>query len=270
MSPGLSPAQYIIRGGVEGRERLRLLARVMRPATLGLFERIGIQPGMKVLDMGCGGGDVTFELARIVGPEGCVIGMDMDEKKLELARGEAAEQQQFNVTFQRSEVSACELQPEFDVVYARFLLTHLKDSPGALAKMHQALRPGGVLVVEDIDFTGHFCWPESAAFARYLELFTQAVRLQGADPNIGPRLPAMLKDLDCQRVQMHVAQPAAIDGEAKLMSPLTMENIADAVLAAGLASRSEVDQLIADLYEYARSPRTVMSLPRVVQAWGYR
>jgi hypothetical protein len=59
------------------------------------------------------------------------------------------------------------------------------------------------------------------------------------------------------------------EGEAKLVSPITMENIADAVLDAGLASRADVDQVIVQLYELARDPRTVMSIPRVVQAWGY-
>jgi 2-polyprenyl-3-methyl-5-hydroxy-6-metoxy-1,4-benzoquinol methylase len=64
---------YIIRGGVEGRERLRVLARVMRPTTLNLFDRVGIRPGMACLDVGCGGGDVTFELADLVGPKGRVV-----------------------------------------------------------------------------------------------------------------------------------------------------------------------------------------------------
>ncbi len=80
---------YIIRGGVEGRERLRILARVMLPTTLSLFDRVGITPGVVSLDVGCGGGDVTFELAQLVGPEGRAVGSDIDETKLELARREA-------------------------------------------------------------------------------------------------------------------------------------------------------------------------------------
>jgi SAM-dependent methyltransferase len=261
---------YIIRGGLEGRERLRLLARVMRPTTLGLLDRIGLRPGMRCLDVGCGGGDVTFELARIVGPEGGVVAIDMDETKLELARHEAAARQLGNVEFRRSQIGADELGPEFDVVYARFLLTHLKDPVGALATMRPALRPGGVLVVEDIDFSGSFCHPDSAAFRRYVELYTLAARRGGGDPNIGPRLPGLLTDVGLAGVGMHVVQPAGIEGEVKLVNPVTLENIADAVLAAGLASRAELEQIIAELYEAARDTRTVLSLPRIVQAWGYQ
>src|SRR5262245_28373431 len=126
---------YIIRGGVEGRERLRLLSRVMRPTTLSLFDRIGLRPGVRCLDVGCGGGDVAFDLARIVGPEGGVVGVDVDETKLELARHEAAARQLGNVEFRRSQIGAGELGSGFDVVYARFLLTHLKDPLAVLAAM---------------------------------------------------------------------------------------------------------------------------------------
>jgi SAM-dependent methyltransferase len=262
--------RYIIRGGVEGRERLRLLARVLRPTTLSLFERIGIKPRMACLDVGCGGGDVAFELARLVGSGGKVVGIDRDETKLELARGQGVAERLGNVEFQTTEIGSGQLGSAFDVVYARFLLTHLQDPLGALAKMLEALKPGGTLVVEDIDFSGSFCHPHSAAYCRYVELYTQAVQRGGADPNIGPRLPAMLMNVGCDKLQMNVVQPAGLDGEVKLLGPITMENIADAVLAAGLASVAEVEQVVTDLYAFARDPRTVMGLPRIVQAWGRR
>jgi predicted O-methyltransferase YrrM len=261
---------YVIRGGVEGRERLRVLSRVMRPTTLGLFDRIGLRPAMRCLDAGCGGGDVAFDLARAVGAGGKVVGVDIDETQLELARREAESLGLGNLEFRQAEIGGADLEPAFDVAYARFLLSHLNDPLRALATMRQALRPGGVLVVEDIDFTGHFCHPGSAAFQRYVELYTQAVQRGGADPNIGPRLPGLLIDAGCGRVGMNVVQPAGMEGEVKLVTPITMENIADAVLGAGLASSGELDEVIVELYAFARNPRTVMSLPRVVQAWGYR
>jgi SAM-dependent methyltransferase len=242
----------------------------MRPTTLSQFHRVGIRSGMACLDVGCGGGDVTFELARVVGAEGRVVGMDSDETMLALAQRDAAARQGGNVEFRNSDIGASEFKPEFDVAYARFLLTHLKDAPGAVRKMQQALRPGGLLVVEDIDFRGHFCHPDSPALWRYVELYTQAVRRRGGDPNIGPRLPGMLIDSGFERVQMHVVQPAGMEGEVKLVNPLTMENIADTVVAIGLASRAAVDRIISELYECACDARRVMSIPRVIQAWGYR
>ncbi len=79
-------SQYVIRGGREGYERLQLLARARRGDTLALLEHVGVPNGARCLDLGCGGGEVTFELARLAGPGGHVVGVDMDEIKLDLAR----------------------------------------------------------------------------------------------------------------------------------------------------------------------------------------
>jgi SAM-dependent methyltransferase len=225
---------------------------------------------MACLDLGCGGGDVTVDLARRVGPTGKVVGTDIDAVKLDLARREAESQQLENVEFCLADIGDSAAEPQFDLVYARFLLTHLKDRVGAAARMRQFVRPGGVVVVEDIDFTGHFCHPDCPALWRYVGLYTEAVRRRGGDANIGPQLPGLLLEVGFERVQMNVVQPAGIDNEAKLICPLTMENIADAVLAEGLASPAEVEETITALYEFARNPRTVLSVTRVVQAWGYR
>ena len=83
--------RYIIRGGVEGKKRLEVLSRVMWPTTSGLLARAGMKPGMCLLDLGCGGGDVTLQLASLVGAQGRVVGVDMDGTKLELAAKTAAE-----------------------------------------------------------------------------------------------------------------------------------------------------------------------------------
>lgn len=264
----MQSAHYVIRGGIEGRERLRVLSQVLRPTTQALFDRVGIRAGMMCLDAGCGGGDVTFELGHRAGPTGRVLGLDMDGTQLDLARSEATASKIDNVSFHQTEIGAAEFAPEFDIVYARFLLTHLADPVAVIARMQSWLKPGGMLVIEDIDFSGHFCHPESASFQRYVELYTYAVQRRGGDPHIGPRIPPLLVEAGYANVEMHVVQPAGIEGEVKLLNPLTMENIADAVIADGLASHSEVSEIIADLYEFARNPRTVASLPRIVQTWG--
>ena len=89
---------YVIRGGVEGRERLRLLSAVMGPSTRALLAEVGIAAGAACLDLGCGGGDVTFELARALGPGGRVLGVDLDEIMVDMARREAEEHRLSNVS----------------------------------------------------------------------------------------------------------------------------------------------------------------------------
>lgn len=261
---------YVIRGGLEGRERLRVLARVMRESSSSLFDRLALSDGMACLDVGCGGGDVTLELARRVAPKGKAVGADIDEGKLEIARHEARQNGIANVEFRSVDIRDASGVPEFDVVYSRFLLTHLSDPAAAVGAFRRQLRPGGFLAVEDIDFSGHFAYPDSAAFRRYHELYCSVVRRRGGDPDIGPRLPLLLKECELEDVGVSVVQPIGTQGEVKLINPLTMENIADAVLEDGLATRAEIDAIVRELYEFAADPNTVAGVPRVVQAWGRR
>jgi SAM-dependent methyltransferase len=261
---------YVIRGGVKGRKRLRVLARVMWPTTDALFARVGIEPDGRCLDIGCGGGDVTVELARRV-PDGSLVGVDLDDTKIELARAEATNAGVDNVEFRVEDV----MQPLaggdlFDVVYARFVLTHLPDPEPALSNMWARLAPGGALIVEDIDCSGHFCHPPSTAFERYVDLYRQAARARGCDPDIGRRLPELLRDAGLDDVSVHVVQPAGVTGEVKLIGPITLEAITDAVLAADLATPQELEKLVDELYAFANTDGTLLSLPRIVQAWGRR
>jgi SAM-dependent methyltransferase len=262
--------KYAIRGGIAGRERLRILARTLQQGTSALFDRVGVSAGMRCLDAGCGGGDVTLELARRVGPHSVVIGVDLDEAKLDLARQEAAAQGICNAEFRALDLCTQELDGDFDLIYARFLLTHLTDPARAIAAFCRALRPGGLLIVEDIDFGGGFAWPETAAFRRYCELYNAVVRRRGGDPNIGLRLPILLADAGFAQIGMHVVQPIGAQGEVKLINPITLENIADAILHDRLASRQELDALIHELYAFAADPRTVTGIARVMQTWGRR
>jgi ubiquinone/menaquinone biosynthesis C-methylase UbiE len=264
----VSLPHYVIRGGVQGRERLRLLSRVMWPTTSDLLGRVGVGPSARCLDLGCGGGDVTVRLASLV-PTGWCVGVDLDEQQTLIARDEAAVAGLTNVEFR---VADATLPPDgddrFDLVYARFLLTHLPDPAAAVQHMRAWLAPGGTLVVEDIDFSGHFSYPDSPAFRRFQELYSAAVRARGCDPDIGPRLPSLLAGAGLGEVDVHVVQPAGMDGELMVVAPLTLENVADAIVAAQLASHDELDQIIDELYEFARADGTLMSLPRIVQAWG--
>jgi SAM-dependent methyltransferase len=260
--------RYVIKGGVEGRERLRLLSEVMGPSTRALLAGVGIPFGSTCLDVGCGGGDVTFELARAVGPSGRVVGVDRDRTKLDIAQREAGDQGLSNVVFENRDLTAWEPDELFDIVYARFILTHLVTPAALVATLCRCLRPGGAMIFEDIEFRGHFAEPDCPAFRRYVELYTRTVQNRGADPNIGPRLPSLLREAGLQGVEMRLVQPAALEGGVKLLCCLTLEAVADAVLEDGLTTEEELRRTIDELYAFARDPHTVMGGPRVFQAWG--
>jgi ubiquinone/menaquinone biosynthesis C-methylase UbiE len=167
---------YIIRGGLPGRERLRILSRVMRPTTFALLQRVGIRSGMACLDVGCGSGDVTFDMARIGGATGRAVGTDIDQAKITLARQQAEDEGLGNVEFRVADSARTEELAEFDLVHARFILSHLANPLQALIRMRQALRPNGRVVVGDVDFRGYFCYPDCPALWRHVALYTEAAR----------------------------------------------------------------------------------------------
>jgi len=260
--------QYVIRGGADGRARLRLLSEVMGPFTRRLLADVGIPTGATCLDVGCGGGDVTRDLALAAGPGGQVVGVDLDEAELELARREAAQLGHSNIRFEAGDVTEWETGRTFDVVYTRFLLTHLADPRRLLASVRRRVRPGGVIIVEDIDFRGHFAEPPCAALDRYVDLYTRSVLARGADPYIGPKLPGLLQKAGFADIRLELFHPVALAGGIKELTCITLEYIADVVLGDGLIGEDELQQTITELRSYADDPCTVLGGPRVFQAWG--
>jgi predicted O-methyltransferase YrrM len=259
---------YAIRGGLAGRERLRVLSRVQAAATIRLLQRVRIEPGARCLDAGCGGGDVTLELARLAGPDGEVLGIDRDEVKLELAREEARAAGFDNVAYRVEDVNALDAEGEYDVVYSRFLLAHLRDPGRALQRLVAAARPGGLVVMEDIDFSGAFCHPDRRAYRRFWELFPAAIRAAGGNPTFGPSLPTLMGNAGVRGIDVRLMQAAGRDPDVKLMPALTLENAVDAVVGTGLAERAAVEAIVDELYHLAADEEAVLALPRVVQVWG--
>lgn len=261
---------YVISGGKPGRDRLAVLSRILGPSTAAFLGRIGTRPGMRCLDVGCGGGDVTQELARRVGPTGQVIGIDRDAVIIQLAKREAEQAGLQQIEYRVGDACVCPAERAFDAVYARFLLSHLPRVQDGLSALWQATRPGGVLAVEDIDFTGHVCHPPCPAFDRYVVLYREVVHRRGGDADIGLKLPGMLANLGAEAVEVQTVQPVGLRGELKSLSSLTLENIAGAVTAEGLATAAEVAGLLDELRSAERNPRILLSLPRVFQVWGRR
>jgi SAM-dependent methyltransferase len=259
---------YIIRGGVAGRERLRVLSRVMGPMTARHLARTGVEPGARCLDVGCGGGDVTLMLAALTGPGGDVVGVDIDDVKLRLARYEAVDAGIENVEYRRAAVDELPTDGAFDLAYARFLLSHLPDPAAALRRMIAAVRPGGVVAVQDIDYSGGFCHPPCAAYDASWELYPRLAMHGGGDPALGRRLPVLFAAAGLEEIGVHIEQPAGFDADTKLLTALTFESIADTAVAAGLAEADELAARVHELHRFAARPDTLLSLPRMVQVWA--
>ncbi|MGH7058210.1 MAG: methyltransferase domain-containing protein, partial [Acetobacteraceae bacterium] len=224
---------YIIGGGAAGSERLRVLADATWPTSVIFLREAGLAEGAKVLDTGCGNGAITLRIAACAGAAGRVTGLDRDAEMIRIARAEA-KARGLAVEFRHGDIErGAPVGDGYDLVYARLLLSHLGDPAAALARLATALRPGGVLALEDVDFQGHFCHPASPAFERYLAWYEAAAIMRGADPRIGRRLRDMLLDAGLQDVKLRVVLPTFYEGEGKRMAVLTLRGIRDAVLGAG-------------------------------------
>ena len=261
---------YVLRGGRAGADRLRLLNRVKWPTTEPLLRTAGLRAGMSCLDIGCGSGDVTLKMAALVGAEGHVVGVDRDQTILQLARHEADEEG-LPVTFQRLEAEELAEESAYDLVFARYLLSHLPRPQRAVEAMVRAARPGGRLVLEDVFFPGHICYPSNAAFDRFVELYQAVARMkEGGDAAIGVRLLGMALEAGLVEVRVGLVVPTFRDGEGKRVARVTMEHLREAVVGAGLASGREVDNLVVELGRLAADDRTLMSIAPTFQVWGRR
>jgi len=133
--------------------RLVLQHQVYGPLTRRFFQAAGIGPGMKVLDVGSGAGDVALLAADLVGPTGLVVGVDMNPVILETARERAAVAGWTNVAFLGGDASEVAADVVFDAVIGRFVLMYQADPVATVRQLATRLRPGGIVAFHEIDFT---------------------------------------------------------------------------------------------------------------------
>jgi ubiquinone/menaquinone biosynthesis C-methylase UbiE len=262
--------RYVIRGGREGYNRLLLLARASWPDTAALFRRAGIRPGMKCADLGCGGGEVTLRMARLVGPGGSVTGVDMDEVKLDLARKAAMERGVSNVEFLARNVSDWGEPDAYDVVYSRFLLQHLSEPVDLLRRMWAAVRTGGRVIVEDADFDGCCCHPPNDGFDFFVRAYAEVIRRRGGDHAAGRKLYQYFLAAGIPTPQVALVQSVSVSGEGKELAWSTLDATGEAILSEGVATSGELAAALASLRQFTDDQSTLIARPRVFQLWSAR
>ncbi len=127
------------------------------------------------------------------------------------------------------------------------------------------------MVLEDVFFPGHICYPANAAFDHYLELYQAvAIAKEGGDAAIGVRLLGMVLEAGLVEVRVGLVVPTFRDGEGKRVARITMEHIREAVVGAGLVSDREVENVVAELGRLADDDQTLMSIAPTFQVWARR
>ena len=148
-------SNYVLGQSAHEYERLMLQARMLRPFTEKFFRAAGLAPGMRVLDIGSGMGDVALLSADIVGPGGRVLGIDRDAAALDNARRRAEEQGCSSwVEFQNSDLDEFATTDQFDALVGRYVLLYQLDASSVIRSLLRSVKRSGIVVFHEFDLPG--------------------------------------------------------------------------------------------------------------------
>jgi len=197
-------------------KRLERQATVAWPLEREKLLAAGLKPGMRVLDLACGPGFISRRIAAELGAQGEVIGIDLNDKLLEIAAHNASDWNgveegeraghRARLSFQRDNVYALDLPDDtFDFVYARFLFQHLERPLDAISQARRVLKPGGRLVIADVDDGVFSFYPEPPGLKPLLEMAAAGQQGLGGDRQVGRKLPYYLKRSGFEDVTTDIA-----------------------------------------------------------------
>jgi SAM-dependent methyltransferase len=261
---------YLLGSSAQEIERLDRQSASIEAATRLLLRAAGIQPGMRVLDLGTGVGHVAMLVAEMVGLEGRVVGIDNSAELLEVAAARASTRPQ--VRFVQGDVHSWRDIEPFDVVVGRLILFHLADPVSVLRHHADSLRPGGLMLTLDFDIGASRAEPALPLVTEALGWVQAAFRGAGASPAIGARLSLLMAeagfaDVHGFGVQGYIA-PSDPGGPALLSG--VVRTLAPQIVAAGLATTQQIgiDTLEARIADAVRASGAVVLPPALAAAWG--
>jgi len=208
-----------------------------------------LDPGSDVLDVGCGPGSITVELAQRVNP-GRVVGVDVSTKVLQVAQKRADRLGVQNVAFRRaSAYDLSLLDGAFEVVYGHQLLQHLADPVRALIEMRRTLKRKGVLGVRDADYGGMVWAPQHPMMDRWLELYHEVTAKNGSEADAGRHLLGWLQAAGCRDIVVTTSTWTYADPESRRWWGLGWarrvleSSFARQAVDYGLSDRSELEAI---------------------------
>ena len=184
---------YALGHSAQEQERLISQGDRFRRFTKPWMQQAGIGPGMRVLDAGCGVGDVAFIAADLVGPTGAVMGVDRSPDALTTARERAHSLGLPNVAFVEGDIAAISIDGAFDAVVGRLVLFWVADPVAVVRNLSGHVRPGGIVFFHEPDIFAR-AWPPAPLFEQCVSWIIQAFERSGGRPDMGLRLYKTLVD----------------------------------------------------------------------------
>jgi ubiquinone/menaquinone biosynthesis C-methylase UbiE len=252
-------------------QRLLLQGRLYNDYTEHALRLAGLRPGMRVLDVGCGPGDVSFVAAGLVGPTGTVLGVDAAPEMVELARARAAEQGFSAVHFIHAAIDAIALDEPVDAVIGRLILMHVPDPAATLRHLSSFVRPGGVIAFAENDITEARSIPEMPLFGQVTARIVRAFEAMGLSPQFGTTLHTIFADAGLGAPHLTLGTPIGTAAETdilayaaevwRLVSPLAQQ------MGFAIDELADIDNFVSLFREEALAVNALITMPPIITAW---
>ena len=226
-----------------------------------------LRSGQSVLDIGCGPGTITVDIAARVLP-GEVTAVDVSQEVLESARAEARSRGLSNVRTATADVHALEFaDAAFGVVHAHQVLQHVADPVQALREMRRVCVPGGIVAARDADYAGFIWFPQLPALDRWRDLYEQAARANHGESNAGRQLLSWAQQAGFEHITPTAsvwcfATPADRDWWGGMWADRILHSsVARQLLDAGLATSAELTEISEAWRAWAAAPDGWLAIP---------
>jgi ubiquinone/menaquinone biosynthesis C-methylase UbiE len=252
-------------------QRLLLQGQLYNDYTEHALRLAGLRPGMRVLDVGCGPGDVSFVAAGLVGSTGSVLGVDAAPEMVELARSRAAEKGLPAVQFSQTAIDAITLDEPVDAVVGRLILMHLPDPAAALRHLSALVRPGGVIAFSENDITGARSIPEIRLFNQVTAGIARAFEAMGLSPQFGNTLHTIFADAGLRVPHLTLGTPIGTAADTNILAYAAevWRLVAPIAQRTGFAidELDDIDSFVPRFREEALAVNALITMPPLITAW---
>ena len=261
------PREYALGTNDAEIVRLGLQHKMWSASAYSIWERAGIRAGHTVLDLGCGPGYTSRDLAGVVTPKGKVVAVDESVRFIEHLKARPPSPAEAAIDARVGDVQKLDLDADmFDAAYQRWVLCFVKDPDAVIRGVARALKRGGVFASQDyMHYEGILLAPPSRAWERFVRVVAEAWRGHGGDTEIGMRLPAILAKHGLKTIEI-----APLHRVARPSSPLWtwptifIETYAPKLVEEGRLTPAEHEALVADWKARASDPSAYFVSPPMV------
>lgn len=271
--PSVPPAgNYPIERREGEIERLRMQAAAIEFDAGVMLDRVGVSPGWRCLDLGCGPVGILDLLSVRAGPTGQVIALDADPVFLEHARLLARERGRANIEFVQGDAYETGLpRGSFDFVHVRFVASTVGRHQDLIAEAVALACPGGMVALQEPDISTLKCYPPHPAWDRLAQVLDQAFISVGSDVRLAQQLYRLVRRAGLENVQY---RPFLVgfrsDDRMADYLPATVDSLRRTILRHQLIDEEELDVALAACRRHLADPDTVSTYVTVAQVWGRR